>query len=122
MQIYTDNLADEELNQKIPMVKALGKRLRSIRIASNQTQEQVAERAGINSKYLGEIERGRKCPTAVVLQKLSVALNTPICGMLPKGSFHCARRGLPDEAVMLFSGKSGTDVSKALRILKVLFE
>ena len=38
--------------------------------------------AGINAKYLGEIERREKNPTALIISRLSETLQVPICEIL----------------------------------------
>ena len=69
------------------MIKLVGRNIRSIRLKKNLTQERVSEIAGINAKYLGEIERGLKNPTTLVAMKLSDALHVPACKIL--SADHC---------------------------------
>jgi transcriptional regulator with XRE-family HTH domain len=38
--------------------KRLGRRIRALRAGLNLSQEELAEKAGISAKYLGEVERG----------------------------------------------------------------
>ena len=38
----------------------VGKRVRQLRLRRNLTQEQLAERAGISTSFLGHIERGSR--------------------------------------------------------------
>lgn len=52
-----------------------GKRVRTIRKAAKITQEEAAEAAQLNSKYLGEIERGEKRPSFEAIMALAKALN-----------------------------------------------
>ena len=44
------------------LVVESGKRVRAVRKAAKITQEKAAERAGLNSKYLGQIERAENDP------------------------------------------------------------
>jgi transcriptional regulator with XRE-family HTH domain len=55
--------------------KLFGKRVRAVRKAAKITQEKVAEDAHLNSKYLGEIERGEKRPSFEAIIALSKALD-----------------------------------------------
>ncbi len=55
--------------------KLFGKRVRTIRKAAKITQEEAAEAAQLNSKYLGEIERGEKRPSFEAIMALGKALN-----------------------------------------------
>jgi len=52
----------------------LGCRLRSLRRARNLTQQALGERAGVHYKFLGEVERGERFPSAEILFKLAAAL------------------------------------------------
>jgi XRE family transcriptional regulator, regulator of sulfur utilization len=42
------------------------------------TQEKLAERADLNPKYLGEVERGEKIISIEALLRISRAVKTPI--------------------------------------------
>lgn len=55
--------------------KLLGRRVRTIRRAAKITQEDVAEKAHLNPKYPGEIERGEKRPSFEAILALAKALN-----------------------------------------------
>jgi transcriptional regulator with XRE-family HTH domain len=54
--------------------KLFGKRVRAIRKAARITQENAAEAAHLNPKYLGEIERGEKRPSFEAIIALAKAL------------------------------------------------
>lgn len=55
--------------------KLFGRRVRAIRKAARITQEEAAESAGLNPKYLGQIERGEKRPSFDATIALAKALN-----------------------------------------------
>lgn len=55
--------------------KLFGRRVRAVRKAAKITQEKAAEAAHLNSKYLGEIERGEKRPSFEAVMALAKALN-----------------------------------------------
>ena len=42
------------------------------------TQQSLAEKIGVNASYIGPLEKGLKCPSIAVLQKLSEVLQQPI--------------------------------------------
>lgn len=48
--------------------------LRVLRKQEGFTQEELADLAGINRNYVGQIEREEKSPTVDVLERLAVAL------------------------------------------------
>ena len=52
----------------------LGLRIRRLRVAKGQTQDALAESAGVSPKHLGELERGRGNPSLKSLQSLANAL------------------------------------------------
>ena len=52
----------------------IGVALKYYRKLSKMTQVQVAEHAGVNEKYYGEIERGESSPTLERLEKISLSL------------------------------------------------
>ena len=58
--------------------KSLGKRIKFYREARNLTQEQLAEKIGINSKSLSTIECGQNFVTAQTLENISSALDISI--------------------------------------------
>ena len=52
----------------------LGRRIRSLRNVKGWTQQELGDRADINYKFLGEIERGQQNPSFNILVKIAVAL------------------------------------------------
>jgi len=55
-----------------------GRRIRSLRNLKGWTQQELGERADINYKFLGEIERGQQNPSFEVLTKIAKALGIEI--------------------------------------------
>jgi transcriptional regulator with XRE-family HTH domain len=55
--------------------KLFGKRVRTVRRAAKITQEEAAEAAHLNPKYIGEIERGEKRPSFEAVMALAKALS-----------------------------------------------
>ncbi len=53
----------------------LGNKIRQLRKSKGFTQEQLAEKAGIDDKHLSKIENGLHLPTYNTLQKLFKALD-----------------------------------------------
>lgn len=53
---------------------SLGYTLRQLRESRRWSQEILAEKAGLNRSYVGEVERGKVVPSIITLQKLAVAL------------------------------------------------
>ncbi len=59
-------------------IKIFGERLRCLRIQAGLSQEVLAERAGIHTTYVGQLERGEKNPTVDTVMKLCRGLGVPI--------------------------------------------
>ncbi len=65
--------------------KLIGMRIKEIRRSKGFSQEQLAEKADINSKYLSRMERGTENPTLDMLIKLSNALEIEMWEMFDFG-------------------------------------
>ncbi|MFA5494997.1 MAG: helix-turn-helix transcriptional regulator [Porticoccaceae bacterium] len=68
----------DELNHKF------GRVLRQVRQEYRWSQEVLADRAGLNRCYLGEVERGEAVPSLLTLAKLAVALDIPLSRLLAR--------------------------------------
>ena len=66
---------------------AIGAKLRAAREKLGMSQEDVAERAGVDRTYVSILERGQKSPTLDTLEKICAALGT-----LPERVIEAARR------------------------------
>lgn len=64
---------EEKSKQEYQVV--FGESLRNLRISSNFSQEELAERAGIDRSYLGGIERGEHNLALINIIKIAKALN-----------------------------------------------
>lgn len=64
------------------LVRTLGAAVRARREAHAWSQEQLAEHAGLNRSYVGEIERGTVIASIVTVDKLARALDVPIASLL----------------------------------------
>lgn len=55
--------------------KRLGNTIRAIRQMRGLTQEQLAERVGLDKSYLGRLENGRRTTTLETIKRIADALN-----------------------------------------------
>jgi transcriptional regulator with XRE-family HTH domain len=55
--------------------KKLGERIRELRNSAGITQEELGEKASLNYKFIGELERGRVNVSLDSLVKIAAALN-----------------------------------------------
>ena len=60
-----------------------GKNVQILRKMANMTQEELAEKAGISSRYLRALESGQKNnPSASLLCRLALALGVPMDALM----------------------------------------
>ena len=64
--------------------KALGEAIRAFRKKAHLTQERLAERADLNYKYLGEVERGEKTISVEALARIAQALGVRMTKLVEK--------------------------------------
>ncbi|SAK99402.1 DNA-binding protein [Caballeronia pedi] len=64
------------------LVRHFGATVRELRESHGWTQEQLAEHAGLNRSYVGEIERGSCIASIVTVDKLAHALRVPMARLL----------------------------------------
>ncbi len=67
--------------------KKLGDRIRELRKAAGITQEELGERASLNYKFIGELERGRVNVSLDSLVKLASALDVTPGSFFPKDKY-----------------------------------
>jgi transcriptional regulator with XRE-family HTH domain len=90
--------------------KILTQRIRFLRELKGFTQEELAEKARLSSKFIGEIERGIGNPTIESLARIAEALKIPIAQLLTE-----------EEGFELLSKQEIETIRKALQILEKIF-
>ncbi|WP_420992206.1 helix-turn-helix domain-containing protein [Cupriavidus sp. 30B13] len=75
------------------LVRTLGTAVRQLREAHAWSQEELAEHAGLNRSYIGEIERGSAVASIVTVEKLAAALGVPISWLLRPAGAAAAQQG-----------------------------
>ncbi len=60
------------------LLKDLGQRIRSARIAQNISQAQLGFECGVHGEYIGRIERGLQSPTITTLYAISKVLDVKL--------------------------------------------
>ena len=103
-------------------LKLFGKRVRSIRRAAKVPQEDVAERAQLNPKYLGEIERGEKRPSFEAILALAKALNTSPAAFFQFDRESTDEKTLRKKIESMVNKFSPEQLQQAYRVLKALTE
>ncbi|RKP49624.1 helix-turn-helix domain-containing protein [Pararobbsia silviterrae] len=64
------------------LVHRIGRHVRALREARQWSQEQLAERAGLNRSYIGEVERGTVIASVVTVDKIAQALDLSLSELL----------------------------------------
>lgn len=64
--------------------REIGARIRALRQASRLTQAQVAEKAGLDASFFGQLERGANVPSLRSLYSIAVALAVEPADLLPR--------------------------------------
>ena len=103
-------------------LKLFGMRLRTIRKAAGITQEEAAEKARLNPKYLGQIERGEKRPSFDAIISLARALQ-----VIPSAFFQFDREEKDSKILRkkidsMLQGCGMEKLQKVYRITKALLE
>jgi len=68
--------------QKRGLIPIIGRRIRVLRQDAGLTQAALAEKAGINDKYVGDLERGERDIRITTLGRLAKALKVPVADIL----------------------------------------
>lgn len=58
--------------------QVIGRRIHRLRRQKDLTQQGLAEKIGVNASYIGPLEKGLKCPSITVLEKLAGELGQPV--------------------------------------------
>ena len=67
------------------LVRSFGLAVRQLREAHGWSQEGLAEHAGLNRSYIGEVERGAVTASLDTVHKLARAFGLPASALLNRG-------------------------------------
>ncbi|RNB90214.1 XRE family transcriptional regulator [Brevibacillus nitrificans] len=102
------------------LAKMLGDRIRSLRLDLGLSQEQLGERSGLHTNYIGQIERGEKNLTLETLLKIARSLGTSLEQLLHSIDPLDPHTPLGEIVVML-SERPATDQALVLALMKTVF-
>ena len=103
----------------------LGKNIREKRKEKVLTQEELAEKAGINPKFLGKVERAETNVSLLTLAKICDALGISICELL---AFTSMDKGLlrfgdfSSEIWKLIRHKDRKTIQLSIKVFKEILE
>ncbi len=103
----------------------LGKNIREKRKEKVLTQEELAEKADINPKFLGKVERAETNVSVLTLAKICDALGISICELL---AFTSMDKGLlrfgdlSSEIWKLIKGKDRKTIQLSIKVFKEILE
>jgi transcriptional regulator with XRE-family HTH domain len=86
------------------------------------SRDLTAETSGITSNYLGEIERGEKWPSFVIICAIAAALNVSPSVFFEFDEQETNPRILLDRLHRIVENRTVPQQQQALKILKSLFE
>ena len=113
--------ASREKREKTATTSQIGSRIKALRINSERSQAQVAEAAGISSKYLGEVERGEANISIELIAQIAQALGLPLSAVM-ESEHERPHQELIDEIMRMVPNLSYKDARIAYRMLKALTE
>jgi len=99
----------------------LGKRIRYLRRLDDLSQEDLAEKAGVSHKYIGEIERGKANLTIDIAEKIATALNIEMTDLFDY-KHELGRQELKKEINALIREAGDEDLQKVYRVLKSILK
>jgi transcriptional regulator with XRE-family HTH domain len=65
------------------IIRAIGQRIKEVRLQKNLTLEELANRSGCTRGFLSNIEQNRATPSITILQNIAEALDTRISDFVP---------------------------------------
>jgi XRE family transcriptional regulator, regulator of sulfur utilization len=118
-QLYIEDMVNVEQR----FLKQLGQQIRYQRRLNCLTQEQLGELAGVSYKYLGEIERGTKTPSIVILHHIAKGLGQSLSELLGFSQIpNPDHQILIRSVVRLLEGRKLSNIKKAERVLRVFLD
>lgn len=102
--------------------KKLGERVRELRKSAGITQEELGEKAALNYKFIGELERGRVNVSLDSIVRIAGALGVKTGDLLSKEKMPVQRILAKDKGILSqFSPQELRLIKKTLRLLNKTF-
>lgn len=98
--------------------QTIGKRIHRLRRQMDLTQQGLAEKIGVNASYIGPLEKGLKCPSITVLQKLAQELGQPVFSFFLEDQADSQGQDEADRMMALLSSHSPGERRFILRMVE----
>jgi XRE family transcriptional regulator, regulator of sulfur utilization len=99
-----------------------GRKLRAVRESIHLSRELAAEKSGITTNYLGEVERGEKWPSLEVICAIAKALDVSPSAFFDFEAEETDPETLIQKLHRIIENRTTEQQQRALRVLKGLFE
>jgi hypothetical protein len=87
--IYTDGVKETLIGGVAMGLESVGSNIRKYRLMKKMRQEDLAEKAGLSTNYVGALERGEKVPSLEtlidILNALDISADMVLCDVIHKG-------------------------------------
>ncbi len=99
---------------------ALGARIKAVRKQRGWSQEQLAERVGISTQYVSNIERGKENPTLDLLLRVAHALKVSLAEIFDLEAGGLDRKTLQAEIRKVIETQDVERLRIALKVLRAI--
>lgn len=96
----------------------VGKNIRSLRLASSLTLEELAFRAQLHPNYLGDVERGKRNLSLTNLKKIADGLKKSVADLLSGARVPATSSTAHARAAVYFPAGQETDILSLVRALR----
>jgi transcriptional regulator with XRE-family HTH domain len=98
----------------------VGSRIKQMRKVRNLSQEELAEKTGMSSKYLSSIERGLENPTFDAFLRISRALDIPVYELFNYSSQQ-SQKEIKNQLIDLISNSDKDRLELAGKIIRGIY-
>src|SRR3972149_7796082 len=128
--VYRDMISDYPFcdgktmtRDEVQFLQEFGRRVRYYRKLKALTQEQLGEKANVGYKYIGEIERGRKRASIIILLRLSQALQISLADLIHFSNNPGDEQTRHMHSIMkILENRNTNNLNKAYHLLRVFLK
>lgn len=96
----------------------IGERIKTVRRSLHLTQDQLAEKSGLSSNYIGQLERGERSPSLKTLTRIAQSLGVDVDYLVkvPQSDIESKLREIRQLT------KTPENLEKVVKIAKIIFD